>query len=315
MKIATRGSKLALWQAHHVRDFVRAQRPGEEVELVIIKTSGDKILDVPLAEVGGKGLFVKEIEEALLDGRADLAVHSMKDVPSDLAPGLVLGAIGPREDPRDALVLPAGKAGGSLDALPRGANVGTSSLRRMCQLRALRPDLRITPLRGNVDTRLRKLDAGELDAIILAAAGLVRLGLGDRITARLAEHVSLPAVGQGALGLEHRAGDANAEAVARAFADADTSLAVRAERAFARTLEGGCQAPMAAWARRAGDALAIDALVGSRDGQRVVRAARKGPSSDPEALGKAVAEELLAQGAAEILEQERAAAPKVVGGP
>ncbi len=300
MRIATRGSKLALWQAEHVRAFIEA-RFSEAVELVVIKTSGDRIQDRPLAEVGGKGLFVKEIEEALIEGRADLAVHSMKDVPPALAPGLMLGAIGAREDPRDALLVRPGLDAASLEALPSGAHVGTSSLRRSCQLRAVRPDLVIDPLRGNVDTRLRKLEEGQHDAIVLAAAGLVRLGLGGRIRALIPESVSLPAVGQGALGLEHRVGDARAAEVARAFTDEATSACVRAERAFSAELEGSCRTPIAARAHVVAGALRLLGLVGSIDGAEILRVEHAGPASAPEAVGIAAAADLLARGARRLL--------------
>ncbi len=317
MKIATRGSKLALWQAEHVRAFIEG-RFGGTVELVVIKTSGDRIQDRPLAEVGGKGLFVKEIEEALIDGRADLAVHSMKDVPPALAHGLVLGAISAREDPRDALLVRPGLDAATIEALPRGARVGTSSLRRSCQLRALRPDLVIDPLRGNVDTRLRKLQEGQHDAIILAAAGLVRLGLGGHIRAFIPESVSLPAVGQGALGLEHRAGDDAAAAVAAAFADAATSACVRAERAFSGELEGSCRTPIAAHATLLAGVLRLSGLVGSVDGSEVLRVERTGPVADPEPLGVAAAVDLLARGARRLLQSaeqsaEQSAVPSAPG--
>ena len=303
MKIGTRGSALALWQAHHVKARLEAAEPGLGVELVLIKTKGDKILDVPLAKVGGKGLFVKEIEEALARGEIDLAVHSMKDVPAELHPGLCLAGVSSREDPADALV---SRAGG-LDALPRGARVGTSSLRRICQLRARRPDLTIGALRGNVDTRLRKLDAGEYDAIVLAAAGLIRLGHGDRISERLGFAVSLPATGQGALGLESREDDAVTRGrVERALHDPGAAACVGAERAFLRRIGGGCQTPLAAHARLEGDrpggaTLELEALVGEPDGSHLLRERRGGPAGEGEALGVATAEALLARGADEIL--------------
>ncbi|HTM22599.1 MAG TPA: hydroxymethylbilane synthase [Kofleriaceae bacterium] len=298
-RIATRGSALALWQANHVRDALRAREPGLEVDLVVIKTQGDKILDVPLAAVGGKGLFVKEIEQALVDGAADIAVHSMKDVPADLAPGLTMAAMSAREDPRDALV----SAGGRRFAeLPVGARVGTSSLRRQCQLLAARSDLRILTLRGNVPTRLRKLDDGDYDAVVLAAAGLVRLGHADRITEHLDPALSLPAVGQGVLGLETRADDAASIARVRAaLHDADGADQVIAERAFLARLGGGCQTPLAAHATLAGPDLWIQGLVGTPDGTRILRAQRSGPRAQAADLGRQVADELLAQGAAAIL--------------
>lgn len=296
--IATRGSALALWQAEHVRARLIAARPGLTVELLTLMTQGDRILDVPLSEVGGKALFVKEIEQALLDGRAQVAVHSMKDLPAELAPGLVLAAVSTREDPRDALVSRAG----TLAELPTGAVVGTSSLRRQCQLLARRPDLQIRMLRGNVPTRVRKLDDGAYDAIVLAAAGLARLGLADRITERLAIEVSLPAVAQGVLGVEAIAGDAATIAlVAAAMHDADEERRVAAERAFLAHMGGSCQTPLAAHATLDGDRLAIAALCGLPDGTRVLRAREHGRRQDAERLGVAVAEALLAQGAAAIV--------------
>lgn len=296
--IATRGSALALWQADHVRARLIAREPGLTVELLTLTTQGDRILDVPLSEVGGKALFVKEIEQALLDGRAQIAVHSMKDVPGELAPGLILAAISTREDPRDALVSRAG----TLDELPRGAVVGTSSLRRQCQLLARRPDLQIRMLRGNVPTRVRKLDEGAYDAIVLAAAGLARLGLADRITERLPIAVSLPAVAQGVLGVETFASDAPTIARVRAaMHDADEERRVVAERAFLARMGGSCQTPLAAHATLDGDQLAIDALCGLPDGTRILRAHRRGPRADAEQLGHQVADELLGQGAAAIV--------------
>jgi len=242
--IGTRGSALALWQAHHTRARLETVLAGTRpVELLIIKTKGDKILDVPLAKVGGKGLFVKEIEDALLDGRADLAVHSMKDVPAELAPGLILAAVSAREDPHDVLLT---RDGTKLDGLKPGATVGTSSIRRVCQLAAVRKDLTIIPLRGNVDTRLRKLDAGELDAILLAAAGLVRLGHGQRISERLSFERFLPAIGQGVLAIETRAGDdTTIDLARRAMHDPVTADCAGAERAFLLRLGGSCQTPLA----------------------------------------------------------------------
>jgi len=306
MKIATRGSALALWQANHVRDRLRAADPDLEVELVTIKTKGDKILDVPLAKVGGKGLFVKEIERALLDGDADLAVHSMKDVPAELEPGLAMVAVSEREDPFDALCTRDGR---TLAQLPAGARVGTSSLRRQCQLRAERADLTLVSLRGNVGTRLRKLADGEFDAIVLAAAGLTRLGHADRITERLEPPRFLPAIAQGALGLEARADDADTIARIRpAIHHEPDARRVAAERAFMARLEGGCQTPMAAFAEAEDGQLVLRALVASLDGTRMLRAEDRAASEDAEALGVAVAEALLAQGAAAILAECIAAA-------
>jgi hydroxymethylbilane synthase len=296
--IATRGSKLARWQAEHVKARLGLAAPGVAVELLVIKTSGDAILDVPLAEVGGKGLFVKEIEQALLDGAADLAVHSMKDVPPELAPGLSLAAISGREVPFDAL---CSRAGGLAD-LPEGARVGTSSLRRQCQLLARRPDLTIAMLRGNVPTRLRKLDEGQYDAVVLAAAGLTRLGLADRITETLTADVCLPAVCQGVLGIEIRADDEVARGLARgAIHDPAEERRVIAERAFLAAMGGSCKTPLAALAVYAGGRLELDALCGTPDGRRLVRAHVSGSPDDAAALGREAAEALLAQGAGEIV--------------
>ena len=302
--IATRGSALALWQAEHVKARIAAVDPAIEVAFEVIKTQGDKILDVPLAKVGGKGLFVKEIEEALLDGRADLAVHSMKDVPAELAPGLVLAAVSAREVPWDALCARPGTTG--LDDLPRGAKVGTSSMRRQCQLLARRPDLVIALLRGNVPTRIAKLDKGEFDAVVLAAAGLHRLGLADRITQLLPPDVSLPAVAQGVLGVEARAGDDRTIALARAaIHDPDEEHRVAAERSFLARMGGSCQTPLAAHAVLTGDTLAIEGLAGMPDGSRILRDRVTGPRADAAALGVALADRLLAAGAGDILAATR----------
>lgn len=299
-RIATRKSQLALWQAEHVADALRRAHPGIRLELLPLSTQGDHILDVPLAKIGGKGLFVKELETAMIEGRADLAVHSMKDVPMDLPEELCLGAILPREDPLDAFV---SNRFATLAELPLGACVGTSSLRRQCQLRAARPDLRIADLRGNVNTRLRKLDDGEYDAIVLAAAGLLRLGMAPRIRERLAIDQSLPAVGQGAIGVEVRADDAQLLALLRSLDDADCATAVRAERALNRTLHGGCQVPIAAHAMFSADRreLHLRALVGSLDGRTIVRTEQRGDPVDAEAMGVRGGNELLARGAAAIL--------------
>jgi hydroxymethylbilane synthase len=298
--IATRGSALALWQAEHVKARLAGVAPGLAVEFNVIKTSGDKILDVPLAKVGGKGLFVKEIEQALIDREADLAVHSMKDVPAELAPGLVLAAVSTREVPWDAL---CARAPVTVDTLPRGATVGTSSMRRQCQLLARRPDLKIAMLRGNVPTRLRKLDDGEFDAIVLAAAGLTRLGLGDRITQQLPIEISIPAVAQGVLGLETRAGDARtAELIRRAIHDPAEERRVIAERAFLARMGGSCQTPLAAHAiDQPGGGLRILGLCGMPDGSKILRAEVTGPASDAEQLGHRLADDLRAQGADQIL--------------
>jgi hydroxymethylbilane synthase len=300
LRIATRKSQLALWQAEHVRARLEAAHPGIGVELVPLSTQGDRILDVPLAKIGGKGLFVKELETALLEGRADLAVHSMKDVPMDFPPQLGLGAILGREDPHDAFV---SNRFAALEALPVGARVGTSSLRRQCQLRALRPDLRILDLRGNVNTRLARLDDGHYDAIVLAAAGLLRLGMRARIRALLSEVQSLPAVGQGAIGIEIRSDDAELRALLTPLHDEDSAVCVRAERALNHRLQGGCQVPIAGFAEI--DSLAatlrLRALVGKIDGSEIVRGEISGARADAETLGATLADELLGRGAARIL--------------
>lgn len=300
IRIATRKSPLALWQAEHVAAELRRHHPDLSVELVGFTTRGDKLLDAPLAKVGGKGLFVKELEEAMLAGDADLAVHSMKDVPMEFPPGLELAVILEREDPRDAFV---SSDYADVDALPRGARVGTSSLRRACQLRAERPDLTILNLRGNVQTRLGKLDAGEFDAIILAAAGLKRLELHDRIRCLLSLELSLPAGGQGAVGVEIRSADTELAQWLAPLHHRDTAIRVRAERALNRRLEGGCQVPIACYAELQGDEIWLRGRVGDPDGSTLLRAEGRGPVSDPEALGIAVAEDLLAQGAGAILER------------
>lgn len=302
LTIATRGSALALWQANHTRDaLIASSVEALEIKLLVLKTKGDKILDVPLAKVGGKGLFVKEIEEALLDGRADIAVHSMKDVPAELEPGLHMAAISKRGDPRDAF---CSNKVSSLDKLAQGAVVGTSSLRRACQLRVLRPDLEIKSLRGNVPTRLGKLDAGEFAAIILAAAGLERLGFAERITEKLAVSRSLPAVGQGALGIETRADDEDTTArVFRAMNDEMDASRVVAERSFLATLEGGCQAPMAGYAHYEGAELLLEGFVGRPDGSVILRARGRGTQGGARELGRAVADDLVRQGALPILEE------------
>ena len=300
LRIATRKSQLALWQAEFVRAQLQRHHPDLAVELVTFTTRGDKILDTPLAKIGGKGLFVKELESALLDGSADIAVHSMKDVPMEFPEGLELSVICEREDPRDAFV---SARVDSVEHLPHGARVGTSSLRRQCQLRALRPDLDIQSLRGNVNTRLGKLDAGEFDAIVLASAGLIRLEFTQRIRQRIDTTVSLPAGGQGAVGIEVRSGDARIEALLRPLHHVDTALCVRAERALNRHLQGGCQVPIAAFAELHGSELWLRGLVGAIDGSVLLRAEATGSIDAPEALGIAVAEQLLRQGAGAILEQ------------
>ncbi|MFZ5564874.1 MAG: hydroxymethylbilane synthase [Thermodesulfobacteriota bacterium] len=299
VRIGTRGSQLALWQSEWVKSRLLDLFPGCAVELEVIKTTGDKITDVPLAKVGGKGLFVKEIEEALLSGRVDLAVHSMKDMPAELPPGLCIGAVPVRENPRDALI---SRNGLSFAGLPRGARVGTSSLRRSSQLLHRRPDIGIVPLRGNIDTRLRKLETGDLDAVILAAAGLLRLGLGGRITQYLDASVMLPAVAQGALCIETRENDDRVAAMVAPLNHADTRAAITAERAFLKRLEGGCQVPMAAFAQTDGQTVAIDGLVADIDGRTVVRSAVSGPRQAAADLGIRLAEDLLEQGAKRILD-------------
>ncbi len=298
LRIATRRSPLALWQAGWVRDRLREHHPGLRVELLPMQTRGDRILDSPLAKIGGKGLFLKELEESLRKGEADLAVHSLKDVPAELPEGLVLPVVLAREDPRDALV----SGYPSLAALPDGARVGTSSLRRACQLRARRPRLRILDLRGNVQTRLAKLDRGEYEAIVLAAAGLRRLGLGERIRAPLDPDQSLPAVGQGVIGIECRADDVRVLERILPLNDAPTAACVAAERAFGARLGGGCQVPIAGHATLAGPTLHLRGLVGRTDGSELVEGEVRGPAAEGAALGRRLAEELLARGAARILQ-------------
>ncbi len=297
--IATRGSRLALWQAEHIKSLLE-QRSGRSVELLVLKTKGDIILDVPLAKVGGKGLFVKEIEEALLDGRADLAVHSMKDVPMALPAGLFLGAVPEREDPAD-LFLSVDHAG--LDELPKGARLGTSSLRRQAQLLALRPDLEIVSLRGNVDTRLKKLLEGRFAAIVMAAAGLKRLGLTAPRVARLEPPAFLPACAQGALGIEFREDRADLRELLGFLNHAPTAARVAAERGFLAGLEGGCQVPIAGYAVLSGDAVELEGLVADPSGRRVIRRRRKGPAVQARELGLALAEEIKAAGGAELLRE------------
>lgn len=298
LKIATRQSPLALWQAEHIKARLQALHPQLTVELVTFVTQGDKILDTPLAKIGGKGLFVKELENALLDGRADLAVHSIKDVPMSLPDGLCLPVICEREDPTDAFV---SNQYGCLADLPKGARLGTSSLRRRSQIKFLRPDLDVIDLRGNVGTRLSKLDAGEYDAIILASAGLLRLEMPARIGERLQPTDSLPAVGQGALGLECRAGDAAVLALIEPLSHRETQVCVRSERAFNQRLMGGCQVPIAGYAVLEGDQLWLRGRVGRVDGQALLKDEIRGDMADAEALGVALAERLLAAGADQLL--------------
>ena len=299
LKIATRQSPLALWQAEHIRERLETLHAGLKVELVTFVTQGDKILDTPLAKIGGKGLFVKELEAALLDGRADLAVHSMKDVPMQLPEGLELAVICEREDPFDAFV---SNQYAHFDDLPQGAKLGTSSLRRKSQILKQRPDLDVIDLRGNVGTRLSKLDTGQYDAIILASAGLKRLNLHDRIRHTLTAEVSLPAVGQGALGLECRSQDQQVLDLIMPLMHQDSNACVRAERAFNAYLEGGCQVPIAGFATLENDQLQLEGRVGSVDGQVLLKALVSGHPNDAEQLGVELAKKLLDQGAGELLE-------------
>ncbi|MDM8548373.1 hydroxymethylbilane synthase [Candidatus Venteria ishoeyi] len=298
LRIATRKSPLALWQAYFVRDSLLQAFPDLNIELVEMVTRGDKILDQPLAEIGGKGLFIKELEQGLYDKQADIAVHSMKDVPMELPAGLHLAVILEREVPFDAFV---SNRYDKLDDLPEGAIVGTASMRRQCQLLDYRPDLQIRSLRGNVGTRLKKLDDGEFDAIILAAAGLIRLDLKDRIRSQLTPEQMLPAIGQGAVGIECRADDPVINDLLANLDDPDTHCRLRAERAMNRKLEGSCQTPIAGYAILEQDQLYLRGLVGKEDGSVILRSEIRGPASEAEALGKQLAEELLAQGAAALL--------------
>ncbi|MCF6437293.1 hydroxymethylbilane synthase [Pseudoalteromonas sp. MMG022] len=298
LRIATRKSALALWQAEFVKAQLLHFHPELKVELVPMSTQGDIILDTPLAKIGGKGLFVKELEQAMLDGRADIAVHSMKDVPVEFPEGLELYTICEREDPRDAFVSNSYK---QLRDLPQGAVVGTSSLRRQCQIRALRPDLDIRDLRGNVNTRLAKLDNGDYDAIILAAAGLLRLEMSERIASYIEPEQSLPANGQGAVGIECRSDDTLTKSLLAPLEHAETRIRVLAERAMNRRLEGGCQVPIGAYAQVSGDQVQLRGLVGAVDGSEILRAQVSGRSEDAEQLGIELAEQLLAQGADKIL--------------
>ena len=299
LKIATRQSPLALWQANYVKDRLQQLYPDLTIELVPMVTKGDVILDSPLAKIGGKGLFVKELENALLNKEADIAVHSMKDVPMQFPEGLGLAVICQREDPRDAFVSHAYR---TFAELPQGAVVGTSSLRRQCQLKALRPDLDIRSLRGNVGTRLSKLDNGDYDAIILASAGLIRLGLADRIASFIDVEQSLPAAGQGAVGIECRTDDVQVHALLAPLADAETTYCVRAERAMNNHLQGGCQVPIGGYAVLQQGQLYLRALVGDIDGSRIIRAEGKSAVENADVLGVQIAEQLLAQGADKILQ-------------
>jgi len=306
LRIGSRGSQLALWQANHVAGLLRSQ--GHTVEIEIIKTTGDKILDVALAKVGTKGMFTKEIEEALADKRIDLAVHSLKDVPTELQPQFTLAAIMQREDPRDAFI---SVKYARLEDLPRGANVGTSSLRRQCQLKAMRPDLEIFPLRGNVDTRLRKLESGEYDAIILACAGVKRLGLDKHVRSRIEPEMMCPAVGQGALAIEARSGDADVLNHLKFLNHAETRSAIECERAVLGSLGGGCQVPIGAFAEHRDGILHLRAMVGRPDGSEILREIAEG--KDSEKLGRETAQKLLKRGAEKILAEvynEEVAVPR-----
>lgn len=300
LRIATRKSPLALWQANHVRDALLARHPELDVELLTMTTQGDKILDTPLAKVGGKGLFVKELEVGMLEGRADLAVHSMKDVPVEFPDGLGLAAILPREDPRDALI---SNNYSSIDALPQGARVGTSSLRRQCQLRARRPDLEIRDLRGNINTRIGKLDKGEYDAILLAAAGVKRMGWEARISELLAPEQFVPAIGQGAIGIEIRSDDARVRALVEELNDAQTATRIAAERALNKALQGGCQVPIAGYSEISHGVILLRAVVGRPDGSELVQGVISGRPEDAEELGRVLAEDLLSRGARQILDE------------
>jgi hydroxymethylbilane synthase len=301
--IGTRGSKLALWQSTYIKGRVE-EITGLPVELMVIKTTGDKILDVPLAKVGGKGLFTKEIEVELAAGTVDLAVHSMKDVPTELPDGLCIAAMPERVDPRDAIVSGAGY---SLDTLPQGARIGTSSLRRISQVRALRPDLTIVDVRGNLDTRMRKAETGEVDAVILASAGITRMGWADRITHYIPGDQMVSAVGQGAIGIEIRESDEFMRHVCEAIGHPETMECVTAERVVMRTLEGGCQVPIGAYARYEGGRLVMDGVVGSVDGTTIVRYSLDGDPAEPEMLGAAMVDRLLDLGAGDVLAEIRAA--------
>jgi hydroxymethylbilane synthase len=300
LRIGTRGSQLALFQANWVKEQLVQTHPELEVTLIKIKTTGDKIQDAPLAKIGGKGLFVKEIEEALIERRIDLAVHSIKDVPTEFPKGLHLSVITKREDPRDVII---SRNGGTLKDLPQGAKIGTSSLRRQAQLLHFRSDFELIPLRGNLDTRLKKLKTMNLDAIVLALAGIKRLGLEEGISEIIPTDISLPAIGQGALGVETRRDDEEVEDQIRFLNDPGSSIAITAERAFLKKLEGGCQVPIAAFAQKVGSTLQMDGLVGTIDGKKVIRHHLEGPIEEAESLGTQLAEILLVKGAKEILDE------------
>jgi hydroxymethylbilane synthase len=299
-RIGTRGSLLALRQSENFRASLQAPWPDVKIELQVIKTTGDKILDVPLAKVGGKGLFVKEIEDALLEGSVDLAVHSMKDVPAELPDGLEIAIVPKREDPRDVLIT---RSGDGLSSLPAGSKVGTSSLRRAAQIKRLRPDLEILNLRGNLDTRLRKLEDGLYDAIVLAAAGLHRMKWQDRVTSYLDPAEFVPAIGQGALGIEIRSEDQDTRRLLAPLHDTETAVAVEAERSFLKRLEGGCQVPIGGHARVLGEFVELTGLVASLDGGEIFRSTRKAPLAGARPLGEELAEELLEAGARRVLEE------------
>jgi hydroxymethylbilane synthase len=300
LRIATRKSPLALWQAEHVRARLQQLHPGLQVELLTMSTQGDRVLDSPLAKIGGKGLFVKELEQGMLAGQADIAVHSMKDVPAELPHGLEIGAILEREDPRDAFV---SNHFAALAELPQGARVGTSSLRRQCQLRNVRPDLEILDLRGNVNTRLAKLDAGDYDAIVLASAGLKRLGMAERITRALEPEDMLPAIAQGVIGIECRSDDATVRALIEPLNHAETGLRTRAERAMNARLAGGCQAPVAGFSVINGDRITLRGLVGWPNGSSIIRGEISGLAAEAAVLGEQLAQELLERGARPILDE------------
>jgi hydroxymethylbilane synthase len=300
LRIATRKSPLALWQAEHVQARLQALHPGLQVELVSMSTRGDRVLDSPLAKIGGKGLFVKELEQGMLEGRADIAVHSMKDVPAEFPQGLGLGAILEREDPQDAFV--SGRFS-TIGELPAGARVGTSSLRRQCQLRAVRPDLEILDLRGNVNTRLAKLDSGDYDAIILACAGLRRLGLAERITRALPPEEMLPAIAQGVIGIECRDNDTAVRALIDPLNHDETRRRTLAERAMNARLAGGCQAPVAGYSELENGDIELRGLVGRPDGSEIIRGELRGPVGDAEDIGRHLADDLLARGARAILDE------------
>jgi len=300
VRIGTRGSALAVWQAEWVKAQLSAFHPGCRIELVKIKTTGDKILDVPLAQVGGKGLFVKEIETALLEGHVDIAVHSMKDMPAEVPPGLCIGAVPKRENPLDVLICKDAK---TFDELPQGARLGSSSLRRGAQVRHLRPDIVVCGLRGNLNTRLRKLETEDLDAIILAAAGIIRLGLAEHVTEYIPASIMLPAIGQGALSIEMRGADEDTKALIAPLDDRETRVAVETERAFLARLEGGCQVPIAGQATLVGEEIEFTGLISEVDGSLLLRETVSGPVERRQDLGEQLAERLLAQGGREILDE------------